>query len=106
MTSPFGWRRAACALCAAFICAASLPVAAQSVTADPPTVRGLIVRLKDAVPHERLTARAGASAREQALAVAASDQESTRWRRVIAESGLDAAPGRRAPALRPVGRDQ
>jgi serine protease len=106
MTSPFGWRRAACALGAAFLGAASLPAAAQSVSADAPALRGLIVRLKDAVPHERLTVRAGAAAREQALAVAASDHESARWRRLIAESGLDAAPGRRAPALRPVGRDQ
>lgn len=69
-------------------------------------MRGFIVRLKDAVPHERLLVRPGASEREQALALASSNQEGARWRRLVQESGLDAAPGRRAAALRPVGRDQ
>jgi serine protease len=58
--------------------------------------QGLIVRLKDAPPHERLQPRDGAQAQA----------ESERWQRVLREAGLSGASGQRAPRLRPVGRDQ
>ncbi len=95
--------------------AAPLPAAAQTAinavnadTAGP--VRGLIVRLKNPPPHERLLARGVVNDRERALARSEFDQESARWRRVLVEAGMDgnsnASVARRLPALRPVGRDQ
>jgi hypothetical protein len=70
--------------------------AAPAMSADS-AASGLIVRLKDAPAHERLLARAG-----EGLA----ERETTRWRRVLADSGLSGASGQREPALRAVGRDQ
>ena len=73
-----------------------LLAATQAPAADGPA-SGLIVRLKDAPAHERLQARSGDGLAER---------ESTRWRRVLTDSGLSASSGQREPALRAVGRDQ
>ncbi len=102
----------AAGLIAAVVAFTAWPAAAQTAvnadTAGP--VRGLIVRLKNPPPHERLLARGVVNDRERALARSEFDQESTRWRRVLGEAGMDgssnAAVARRLPALRPVGRDQ
>jgi len=69
-------------------------------------VRGYIVRLKDAPAHAHLLAAARAGPRERALAQAFAERESARWRPLIAEARLEEGSSRRAPRLRPVGRDQ
>ncbi|HMO49392.1 MAG TPA: S8 family peptidase [Rubrivivax sp.] len=78
----------------AALCAAP----AQADPVDTAPARGLIVRLKQPVAHERLSAR-GADA-------VAPAQEAARWQRVLGEAGLSGASGRREPRLKPVGRDQ
>jgi len=73
--------------------------------AEESATHGLIVRLKDPVPHESTVLRA-ASPRQKKLVIEATERESSRWRRVITESGLGGESGRREPRMRPVGRDQ
>ncbi|HEY6132396.1 MAG TPA: S8 family serine peptidase [Rubrivivax sp.] len=72
---------------------------------EAPAVRSLIVRFKGALPHHRLALPADADARDQALAVGASQQQA-RLQRLLDETGLGAAAGRRATAQLPAGRDQ
>lgn len=69
-------------------------------------VAGLIVRLRDAVPHEQLRAATAAPAREQAQAQRRAEIEGERWSRVIDEAGLGLRSGRTPPQLAPTGRDQ
>jgi len=76
------------------------PTRAEPV--DGPPARGLIVRLKQPVAHERLQPL---GVRNSADAAAAA-RESGRWQRVLGEAGLSGSSGRLPPRLRPVGRDQ
>jgi serine protease len=87
----------------AWLCAT--PAQAQRDGVDGPPARGLIVRLKDAPAHEAMEPRAN-PARVRELAAALAAVEAARWQRVLAETGLSGASGRREPRLRPVGRDQ
>ena len=75
---------------------------AEPVETEAPA-RGLIVRLKQPLAHERLQ-RASAAARAADDAAAA--REVGRWQRVLGEAGLSGSSGRVPPRLRPVGRDQ
>ena len=81
-------------------CLGGFPAGAEPVDGAP--ARGLIVRLKQPVAHERLQpSSAGRRADE-----AAAEREAGRWQRVLGEAGLSGSSGRLAPRLRPVGRDQ
>lgn len=95
-----GLRHTAALVWAAALCAAPLAQATDAAdaagAAQTAPVHGLIVRLKQPLPHEGPQARRGASAAH----------ETQRWQRVIGEAGLSGASGRRAPRLHPVGRDQ
>lgn len=75
---------------------------AQAEPIDTPPARGLIVRLKQPLAHERLQPlSAGRPADDNAAA-----REAGRWQRVLGEAGLSGSSGRLPPRLRPVGRDQ
>ncbi len=107
--------RSATGLRGVLLGAACTLAAVSPAAAVAPT--GFIVRLKDAPAHEaapdpaRLRAlqsgtpaQASAAGPPQADTTAASER--ARWARVLGEAGLAGSSGRRAPTLRPVGRDQ
>jgi serine protease len=80
---------------------ASLCVApARAEPVDGPLARGLIVRLKQPLAHERLQAL------NRSVDDGAAGREAVRWQRVIGEAGLSGTSGRLPPRLKPVGRDQ
>jgi serine protease len=110
MTNLRCFRRAAAVLALAGALTTAFAVAqAQGVVQDSGPTRALIVRLKDAPSHHSLDpglAERAVSARERALALGRAAGESARWQRVLGEAGLSGSSGRRAPLLRPVGRDQ
>jgi serine protease len=91
---------------ASLLAAQGLSAQAEPSVAAPPSVHGLIVRLKNAVPNEQLSVRVGASTREHTLSINLNERESARWSHVIDQAGLGGLAGRRAPARRPVGHDQ
>jgi serine protease len=84
-----GWRPGSVA---AAVWAATALGAVQAAPATP--ALGLIVRLKDAAAHD------------EPLAEAARVRQHRRWQAVLDDAALAGRAGRRAPALRAVGRDQ
>ncbi len=91
------------AVLAAWAVLAGAPAAAEPLDAPAfaAPARGLIVRLKQPVAHERFEARAGRPGDTDAAA-----QEAGRWHRVLGDAGLSGSSGKREPRLKPVGRDQ